>query len=285
MTTPAELLAHARARLAAAGLDQPAREARALLAEATGWSQAALLGADTEPLPPEADAAFRDMLGQLERRVPLARILGWAAFRGLSFALDPATLVPRPESETVVDAALARLPDAPAEPRVLDLGTGSGCLLLALAHDAPHALGLGTDAEPRAAATAARNARALGLAHRVAAAAMPWAAAVASASIDLVLANPPYVRRGDLPELAPEVARHDPALALDGGPDGLDAYRALWPEVARVLRPGGRAVVEVGAGQADEVAALARGAGLIPDAPVADLGGRWRCVPVKKDLA
>jgi release factor glutamine methyltransferase len=157
--------------------------------------------------------------------------------------------------------------------RVLDLGTGTGCLLLAALSEFPDAAGVGVDAVPEAAALARRNAAALGLADRAGFLAGSWGGALAARRFDLVLSNPPYIETGAIPGLAPEVARHEPRSALDGGADGLDAYRALLPEARRLLAPEGRAVVELGQGQRTAVEALARGSGLRPLCCRADLGG------------
>lgn len=269
--TAGEALRLGAARLAHAGVDNPRLDARLLLACAAGLDQAVLLADPDRSLDP---ALYEALLARRAAREPLAYILGTQEFWSLPFLVSPAALIPRADSEAVVEAAL----DAhPAPRRVLDLGTGTGCLLLAVLHERQGAWGVGVDREPAAARLAAGNAAALRLAGRVAFLVGDWAAGVRGA-FDLVLANPPYVAAGELAGLQPEVAAWEPRRALDGGADGLAAYRRLVGQMPALLAPGGSAVVEVGAGQAGPVAALARSAGLCVAAERMDLGGTVRAL-------
>jgi release factor glutamine methyltransferase len=251
MATTAALTLITR-HLAAAGIEAPRREARLLLAAAEGVSAAGLLALD------EVDEAkFTPLLRRREAREPMAYILGRREFWGLDFAVSPATLIPRPDSETLIEALLA----AGLTPRrVLDLGTGTGCLLLAALHEFPQAFGVGVDVAGPAAALARANAVALGMAGRTVFLAGNWADALA-ADFDLVLSNPPYIAAAEVAGLMPEVARYEPLSALAGGTDGLEAYRAIIAALPRLLAPGGVAILELGAGQARSVAALAAAAG------------------------
>lgn len=266
--TVGALLCEAGGRLRAAGLEAPRAEARHLLAHALGTTAEALLRDPRAPVPPAAAAGFRDLVRRRAARVPLAHLTGRAGFWTLDLEVSPATLIPRPDSEALVEAALA----GPPPRRVLDLGTGTGALLLAVLAEVPEATGVGVDLRPEAAALASRNAARHGLAGRAAFLAGDWAAAIA-ARFDLVLCNPPYIPTGEIPGLMPEVAAHEPASALDGGLDGLAAHRAVIAELPRLLAPGGRAVLEIGAGQAGAVGALAGAAGLRLLAVRPDLGG------------
>jgi release factor glutamine methyltransferase len=234
-----------------------------------------------EALPAEAAARYAGHLARRAGHEPVSRILGHREFWSLDFALGPATLDPRPDSETLVEAALAACPDRPL--RVLDLGTGTGCLLLAVLHDRPAAFGLGVDRSEAAAGTARANARALGLADRAAFLVGDWATAL-DARFDLILSNPPYIPEAEIAALDPEVRDHDPHLALSGGADGLDAYRDLAVALPGLLVPGGTAVVELGIGQAADVAALFRAAGLDITATPHDLAGIPRCLVAKKEF-
>ncbi len=244
------------ARLAAAGIEEARREARVLLAAALGTDAGGLLAVDqVDP------GGFEPMLRRREAREPLAYITGAKEFWSLQFATSPATLIPRPDSETLVSAALAALPDRQAVRRILDLGTGTGCLLLACLSEFPAAFGVGVDIAPAAAALAARNAAALGLAGRAAFLAGDWAAALDGA-FDLVLSNPPYIPEPDIAGLMPDVARFEPRAALAGGADGFAAYRIICAALPRLLAPGGVAVVEMGAGQAEDFAAIVAANGL-----------------------
>ncbi len=213
-----------------------------------------------------------------EAREPLAYVTGVREFRGLEFAVDSSVLVPRPDSETVVEAALARA--APAPRRVLDLGVGSGCLLLALLAEWPAAFGVGVDRSPDALALAAANARALGMAARCAFVASDWTAALAGAC-DVVLCNPPYVRSADIARLAPEIA-WEPRCALDGGADGLDGFRAVTGVAARLLAVDGVAAFEIGDGQARAVGDLMRAAGFGGVVEHRDLSGAVRCLSARR---
>jgi release factor glutamine methyltransferase len=212
---------------------------------------------------------------------PVARILGVKEFWGLPLSLTAATLVPRPDTETVVEAALELLQaktNRDRRLRIADLGTGTGAILLALLTEWPNACGIGTDISEAALRIARTNARQLGLAPRTAFVACDYAAAL-SGGFDLIVANPPYIRSGDIGALAPEVRDHDPRRALDGGADGLDAYRLIAPQAARLLTPGGCLVLEVGHDQSDDVEALLTMAGLkLPGEPKADLAGIPRAV-------
>ncbi|MGE3624534.1 MAG: peptide chain release factor N(5)-glutamine methyltransferase, partial [Bdellovibrionales bacterium] len=210
-------------------------------------------------------------------REPVNRILGEREFWGLAFGLNEATLEPRPDSETVVESVLKRLPDKKAILRMLDLGTGTGCLLLALLHEYPHASGLGVDIAPRAVEQARRNARRHGLSARAEFRVNNWADGIGEI-FDLVVSNPPYIRHAEIAGLMPEVRDHDPHNALDGGEDGYEAYRLLIPRVAGLLKPGGLAVFEVGEGQAAEVCAMFRDAGYTGVATRNDLAGVERAV-------
>ncbi len=268
----------ARERLRAAGIDTAALDADLLLAHALGLSREQLLLRDPgRPLPPSARAAFRDLVAARMERVPVAYLVGEREFFGRRFRVGPGVLVPRPETETLITLALAMGPPGPA--RLLDLGTGSGIILLTLLAERPRWRGVGVDRSPAAAAWALRNAGRLGLAGRGRIIVSDWDEALDPAlRFDLVLANPPYVRRAEIPELPPEISRHEPKAALDGGSDGLAALRAVLKAARRRLRAGGRLFVEIGADQGDAAAELARAAGLDDVRIHADLARRPRVV-------
>ena len=253
--TIAEALRHGAALLAAAGVDSPRLDARLLLSHTTGLALDALLRDRDASVDA---AAYGALLDRRAEREPLALIIGRQEFWSLPFEVSTATLIPRADSETLIEAALAARPDRSAVHRILDLGTGTGCLLLAALAEFPSAWGVGTDVAPAAAALAWRNARSLGLADRAAIVCGHWDDAI-SGRFDLVLSNPPYVPTADVAGLMPEVAAHEPRRALDGGRDGLDAYRVLLRRLPSLLQPGGTASIELGIGQASKVMAMASG--------------------------
>ncbi|MGL5736520.1 MAG: peptide chain release factor N(5)-glutamine methyltransferase [Beijerinckiaceae bacterium] len=272
--TRTKLLRAMRQRLREAGIGSFALDARLLLLHALAIDDMALLR-DPDHTVSETEAAR--MTALIDRRIarePVARILGHQEFYGLPFALSDDTLIPRPETEMLVDAALARLP--PHQPaRLLDLGTGTGCILLAILHHRPQATGLGIDTSEGALRTAAVNAAALGLAGRAIFQPGHWADGL-TGSFDLIVSNPPYIDSAVVPRLAPEVAGHDPLLALDGGADGLDAYHAILPALPHLLKPGGAALLEIGFDQAIRLGSLAAAAGLSLAAIRQDLAGHDR---------
>lgn len=258
-------------RLEAAGIEEPRREARILLAAALDTDTTGLLLRD------EVDpAAFATHLARRAAREPLAYITGTREFWGLAIATSPATLIPRPDSETLIEAALGCLPDRQSIGRILDLGTGTGCLLLAALSEFPAAFGIGTDISPAACALAAGNARALGLGQRAAFLAGDWDAAL-DAKFDLILSNPPYIRTAELAGLMPEVRDYEPNSALNGGPDGLAAYRILIAALPGLLNQGGVAIYEIGANQQAGVTTIAETAGFAVQ-PCADLAGHQRAL-------
>jgi release factor glutamine methyltransferase len=268
------------ARLSAARIESAALDARLLLGAVLDLDLTGMIASADRPLA-AADAALIE--GYAARRIdgePIARILGTKEFWGLPFKLSQATLTPRPDTETVVELALEFAASAPA-PRILDIGTGSGAILLALLSECPGATGVGADISPAALVAARRNARDFGLSSRAAFVACDYAAAL-SGGFDLIVSNPPYVRSADIPKLDPEVRDHDPHAALDGGRDGLDAYRALIPQAARLLKPGGALVVEAGLGQACDIEGLMTAAGLQTAGSRADLAGVLRAIPARK---
>lgn len=243
-----------------AGIEAPRREARWLLEHAAGDI-----------------ALFRALVARRAAREPMAFLTGRQGFWTLDLEVSPATLIPRPDSETLITVALAARPERDTVRRILDLGTGTGCLLLAALTEYPAAFGVGVDRAPEAAGLAARNAQANHLAGRCAMLCADWAAPLVG-RFDLVLSNPPYIESDAIAGLMPEVARHEPRAALDGGADGLDAYRALLAALPGLLAPGGVAVLELGAGQAAAVVALARLAGFRQPVLHDDLAGIARAV-------
>lgn len=272
-----ELLNRATARLRAAGIDSARLDARLIIAAATGWSREELL---LSPARVPDDAAFAAISAMLDRRAarePLAHILGTREFWSLALRVTPDVLTPRPDSETLVEAVAARFAAGRPGLRLLDLGTGSGCLLLALLRELPAATGVGVDRSAAALDVAATNARLLGMAGRTQFRLGDWGAGL-DGRFDIIVSNPPYIPSADIAGLEPEVARFEPRAALDGGGDGLDAYRRLMPDIRRLLAPGGVAALEVGIGQADRVAALAAGNGLRPAGRRRDLAGIDRVV-------
>ncbi len=271
------------AALAAAGVADARREARLILAHAAGRDDAVVFARDVD-LDAAGLARFRAAVARRAAREPLSRILGRREFWSLPFGLGPATLDPRPDTETLVAEALARVGDRGRRLRILDLGTGSGCIALALLSELPMATAIGVDRSADACRVATANAVALGLGRRFHAVCGDWAAAI-DAVFDLVVSNPPYIASAEVPQLEPEVACHDPAAALDGGPDGLDAYRRIVPALGRLLAPGGVAGLEVGAGQADAVADLLAAEGFAGVARARDLAGHERCLFVRSKMS
>lgn len=262
-----------RDALAVAGTDSPDLDARLLIASVLGCDPAALVARGADPVAEEVAARVQALVARRRAGEPVARILGRREFWSLDFTLAPETLVPRPDTETVVEAALAACPDRAAPLRVLDLGIGSGAILAAILSERPEAFGIGVDRAAGAAWAARDNLERAGLAGRAAVMVGDWAEALC-ARFDLVVSNPPYIPAGEIAALDAEVRRHDPMLALDGGADGLDAYRAIARALPRLLVPGGVAVLELGIGQEADVSALLGAAGLSCAGPARrDLGG------------
>jgi release factor glutamine methyltransferase len=269
------------ARLRSEAIESAELDARLLTGAVLGLDLTGLISAAARRLSGDEATRLDDFARRRLAGEPVARIIGVKEFWGLPLSLSSATLVPRPDTETIVEAALEILraeydDDHPL--RIADIGTGSGAILLALLSERPDAFGLGTDISEAALRTAKANASRLGLAPRADFVACDYASAL-SGAFDLIVSNPPYISSGDIGALAPEVRDHDPRLALDGGPDGLDAYRRLAPETARLLAPRGSLVLEVGHDQSDAVEGLLTMAGLqLPGAPRADLAGIRRAV-------
>ena len=226
--------------------------------------------------------ALRELTARRVRREPMAYVLGEREFWGLPFKVSPAVLVPRPDSETLIEAALALMPERQRRWRLLDLGLGSGCLLLTLLREYPNASGVGMELSPEALAVAQANAQALGVAGRSRLVPGDWRQPgwqrPLGGPFDLLVSNPPYIEAGTIERLMPEVARFEPRLALDGGPDGLAAYRAIALAAPDLVVPGGRILVEAGEGQVPEISRIFASAGFAIEAPWKDLGGIDRVV-------
>lgn len=271
------LVAETAAAISAAGVADPRRQARRLISEALAISQPDLFGHPDRTVDEQQTSRVRALLRRIVAGEPLSRILGRREFWGLEFRLSPDTLDPRPETETVIEAVLRRARDRDVPLRLLDLGTGTGCLLLALLAEFPAASGLGIDIAEGAVRTAARNAVLLGLAERARFFVGDWATAV-SARFDVILVNAPYIASEALTQLPREVACYDPWLALDGGEDGLRSYRKIAGAVPRLLSPQGILATEIGAGQAGAIASMMKDNGLVVDGIERDLAGIARCV-------
>ena len=274
------ILLPAQARLRDAGIDSAALDARLLLGIALGREDAVL---PHEMLCDWTQERRQTFAGVLERRLagePVSRIRGWREFWSLRFALSSETLDPRPDSETIVAAALAFAQQRRAAPlRLLDLGSGSGALLLACLSELPAASGVGIDISAGAVETAAANAARLGLDERAAFLEGDFAnTGIGGDGFDLILCNPPYIRKAEIGALAREVAGFDPHLALDGGDDGLASWRCVMPRIAAELAPGGHAFVEIGAGQQAQVTRIAMAAGLQAVDDAGDMAGIVRCL-------
>ncbi|QTC90965.1 peptide chain release factor N(5)-glutamine methyltransferase [Brevundimonas goettingensis] len=267
----------AQARLKAARIDSPSIDARLLLEAATGASRMDILTDPYRAVSADQLAMLDGFIDRRLKREPVSRILGRKGFWKIMLNVTPDVLSPRPDTETILDIAM--LAHVPHEAfTVADLGTGSGAILLAILSERPAAKGVGTDISFEALAVARENATNLDLDGRAAFLRTEWAAGFADHSFDLVVSNPPYIPSGDIPGLDPEVRDHDPILALDGGPDGLEAYRQLAPEIKRILKAGGVFAVEIGWDQGEAVKALFVEAGFDNVIVVKDLGDRHRVV-------
>ncbi len=272
----------ARRQLAAAGVETPEIDARILVGHALGLSRAGLIAEASRAVSDtEADAIAR-LVARRAGGEPVGRILGRREFWGLEFRLGPDTLEPRPDTETVVEAALDAVAGKPEPLRILDLGTGTGCLLIALLSELPTAWGLGVDISAGALGTALSNAVALGVSARAAFAVADWTQPLAGggreSAFGLIVANPPYIATSACRSLQWDVADWDPDRALDGGADGLEAYRAIFSDIGRLLSADGVLVVEVGHDQAAAVERLAAGHGLPCRSVRRDLGGIERAL-------
>jgi release factor glutamine methyltransferase len=271
-----------QARLCAAGAPEPEADTRLLLAEAMGKPRLSLALHGDLRAPEQAVTRFEALLARRIKGAPVGRILGHREFWGLRFELAPETLEPRPDSETLIEAALEALgPQRDKALTILDLGTGTGCLLISLLSECPNATGLGVDRSEGALRAARRNAGAAGVSGRCRWIASDWDAAL-DCRADLVISNPPYITTADIAGLEEGVRHHDPALALDGGADGLDAYRRLAFALPRLLAPNGLAILELGAGQRPAVAALCAASGLRVIGCRSDLGKIERALVVAR---
>ena len=282
----------ARRRLAnefaSAQFDTPELDARLLVGAATKLDLTGLALAAQRPLQNDESDHLAALVQRRLQHEPIARILGEKEFWGLRFTLSADTLVPRADTETVVEAALelVRSGGEPPDPmRIADIGTGSGAILLALLHELPTAAGVGTDISPEALRTAKANAEQLGLTGRATFVECDYCEKL-QGPFDLIVSNPPYIVRSEISALAREVRDYDPRRALDGGSDGLVAYRAMARDIAALLEQGGAFALEVGRGQADDVAELMQLAGLHTIRPHRhDLGGIPRVVWGRKPLS
>ena len=272
--TARELIAEARRGLEAAGIDTAALDARLLLQHAAGLAHEEIVADPGREIGDGEAKRFRQWVARRMAREPVARILGEREFHGRGFEVTPAVLDPRPDTETLVDAALAL---RPAPRRLLDLGTGSGAIVVTLLVEWPEATGIATDLSAAALAVAARNAQRHGVNGRVDFIHGNWFEDIAG-RFDLIVSNPPYIPLGEIAGLAADVRDFDPPQALDGGPDGLEAYRHIATGAGSHLESHGAVLVEIGAGQGEAVEAIFRAAGLICRDRALDLGGHLRCL-------
>lgn len=271
--TRRSLLAAARARLATGEIETPDLDARVLLRHAFGLSDVALITDGDASASAEDAARLADFLDRRLAGEPVARVLGRREFWGMDFDLSPQTLVPRPDTEILVEAVLDAIGDRNEASRIVDFGTGTGCILVALLAELPHARGTGVDISAEAVATACGNAARLGVGARAQFLLGNWGEGL-SEPFDVVVSNPPYLRDEELANLSREVREHDPARALVSGPEGLEAYRHVVADARRLLVPGGLLALELGIGQEDAVRAIAVEAGFLVGGPARrDLGG------------
>lgn len=278
--TVGALLQAATQRLTAEGNDNPRLDARLLLAHALDVEER-LHGREDDPVSVENRTRFAAFLARRIGGEPVSRILGSREFWSLEFALSPATLDPRPDSETLIDALLELHQDRDRAYQILDLGTGTGCLLLAALSEFPNAEGVGVDIDADCIEVARQNAEKLCLSSRARMIPSRWADKV-NGPFDIVLSNPPYIPTSDIAALQPEVKVHDPMQALDGGPDGLDAYRNIAECLPSLLGEDGLAVLEFGEGQGPAISRIVEASGLIVDGFRNDLAGIERCILVRR---
>jgi len=272
----------AKQRLEAAGLSGPVIDARLLVEAAADATRADIVGDPYRALTAEQEVKLEDYLSRRERREPVSHILGRKGFWKIMLGVTPDVLTPRPDTETVVEWVLRDFPEQAAW-SVLDLGIGSGAILLSILAERPAARGMGVDVSEEALAVARDNAAHLGLAGRMTLLRGDWTEGLPDDAFDLVVSNPPYIASDVIETLEPEVRDHEPRLALEGGPDGLTHYRRLAPEILRVLKPGGRFAVEIGYDQKAAVEALFREAGAAQVQTLKDLGDRDRVVAGAKN--
>lgn len=278
--TLVSLWTDARRRLEAAGVDSPVIDARLLLEAGAGVGRVDIVTDPRRPVSTAQAAAVEALLRRREAREPIGHILGHKGFWTLDFTVNADVLSPRPETELLVEVAMETLPKGwPA--RVLDLGVGSGAILLSVLSERPESTGLGIDTSEAALAVARGNSERLGFSDRAELRQGNWTDGI-EGQFDLILSNPPYIPSADIDGLDPEVAKWEPRLALDGGPDGLAPYRRIIADLPRLLSPTGAFAFEVGRGQAEAVQALAEAQGLTTSTPRLDLAGIHRVVAGKR---
>ncbi|WP_135210083.1 peptide chain release factor N(5)-glutamine methyltransferase [Vitreimonas flagellata] len=278
--TLVSLWTDARRRLEAAGVDSPVIDARLLLEAGAGVGRVDIVTDPRRPVSAAQAAAVEALVRRREAREPIGHILGHKGFWTLDFTVNADVLSPRPETEHLVEVAMETLPKGwPA--RILDLGVGSGAILLSVLSERPESTGIGIDTSEAALAVARANAQRLGLSDRATIQSGDWSEGL-EGPFDLILSNPPYIPSADIEGLDPEVAKWEPRLALDGGPDGLDPYRRIIADLPRLLAPTGAFAFEVGKGQAEAVRALAEAQGLTTSTPRLDLAGIPRVVAGKR---
>lgn len=272
-----ELQKRIKDRLNAAGIEDSARETRWLIKHSLGVGDADLISGKKN-ISPEDIRAAESVAARRAAGEPVSRIVGEKEFHALSFRVTPDVLDPRPDTEVLVDAVVKRFAANPPR-RLIDLGTGSGCILITLLKKFPRAAGVGADISESALEVAQENALRNGVADRASFIQGDWAGSI-DESFDLIVSNPPYIPSGDIPNLDREVRNHDPILALDGGFDGLDAYRKIFSQLKKLFLPGGAGFFEVGILQAEDVARLVENAGFLVKGYHTDSAGILRVVEI-----
>ena len=281
--TVKEALAYGREALGRSHVPSIALDCRVLLEYVTGFSREAVAMYPERILSEEQWDRFQEMIARRSEREPVAQLLRRKEFWGLDFYVTRDTLCPRPDSETLIEAVLGVISDKSANIRILDLGTGSGCLLLSVLSEFPRATGIGVDISPEALEVARRNGQNLGFAARTEWMLCHWGEGVCG-TFDIIISNPPYIEDADIATLEPEVSRYEPRLALSGGNDGLACYRNIAPVIARLLKKNGIAVLEFGQGQEDAVTHIMAAHHLKKISEAQDMGGITRCIIIKKDF-
>lgn len=276
-----DALAAANQLLTKSDIDNPAFDARLLIAHALDIDRLSLVTQSQRELTENEQLKINELITRRATREPVARILGLREFWGLPFALNEATLEPRPDSETLIEATLNATTDKTKTLKILDLGTGTGCLLLSLLHEMPNATGLGIDIAPHAVRQATENAQRLNIQNRVMFQQGNWLDGIIE-QFDLIISNPPYIRNADIKTLSPEVKHFDPITALDGGADGYDPYLHLIPLLPARLNTESTVCFEVGQGQGTTVAALLKDTGFTNISTHNDLGGITRAIIAQK---